>query len=177
MLVSNAGKFGAAVALATLTATGILLLGDEEKEPTRVEKHFDGGVPKDAKCLTATVLASPAALEKEGLKGERPRYAVLTVCGDEPRLPDGVRALDVTTTRAAYASGPAYKLVLQGEAEFPCACSTGADCEMRAPDGGWMPAWTGNTLSAGQWRGDGCFRKACVEGLGWASSWPPECPE
>ncbi len=70
-----------------------------------------------------------------------------------------------------------------GEADgFDCACSIGTDCESlrRELDGdsAWAPAPKGITLAKDQWRGVGCFRKACVEL--WrddVSSWPPECAQ
>lgn len=60
-----------------------------------------------------------------------------------------------------------------------CACSIGKDCEQLHAAPGSKPVWRvapkGLTLSPGNFRGDGCLSKACIERRPGAS-WPAKCP-
>lgn len=138
----------------------------------------DGGVPASVECIETTGLASEQALQLFQLDTNAGRYAQTVLCydasvdaGDEAELPGGMVAIADTQRMVEYVPGmPQFFAALQGEPENPCACNTGSDC--LRPDGG--PAPMRQTLAAGSFIGDGCFRKVCVEVAG-TTSWPPEC--
>lgn len=192
MKPSSAMAAGAAAAVVAITAAVFLgeRIPEVAQDKRRASVHWaDGGVPLGVKCLWTTALAEPSALGLFGLDVDAgAQYVRARVCappadgGDEaPSLPAGMLALQDGQTEEDFDGGAELTAVLQGEVEFECACSTGSNCEQwrqdyGSEDGGWAAAPRGNTLSAGKWRGAGCFRKACVEGFGWPSSWPGGCP-
>lgn len=144
----------------------------------------DAGARPGAKCTTQMALVSPEALALAGLDGGgRERYVWTRTCanvtdgGQEETLLAGMEAIAHGQEEEDYDGGPQITVIMDGEPELSCACSTGADCERRIADGGWVSAtgW-GNTLAEGQWRGAGCRTKSCIELAGRASSWPDECP-
>lgn len=98
------------------------------------------------------------------------------------RIPDHCRIMETEQGLACRAGG-ALKLGAQvDDADEPedCACSSGAACEMVGSDGGWVPAYLGNTLPEGRWRGAGCVRRSCVVlshgASGQDEGWPEACP-
>lgn len=133
----------------------------------------------------------PSPLEAYGACSDAgPQYAYARVCmamqadggpSNEdplPAMPNGILALETAQMQEPYDGGPMFIAVLEGEAEWPCACSRGVDCEWRPwySGGTWLEAPLNMTLSEGQWRGSGCFRKACSELSSEFSSWPAQCP-
>lgn len=142
----------------------------------------DGGdVPPDGTivCVLQTGVGLASALPVFGLDagaGAPYGYALCRACAVQldagildPTLPSGISPLEVTQEEVDFDGGAQFWCVLQGEPEWPCACSTGPGC--LGIDGGAAP--TGVTLAAGAWSGS-CFPKACIELSGFPST-PSEC--
>lgn len=176
---------GAAVALAVVAAA--LMAGQSSRHHVSANKHrawsdFESSAPVDTRCLVATAVATPAALQLFELETDGGlQYVLAKVCGspsnsESPGLPPGIVGAEATYEEVAYDGGPRLEVVLAGEPEWPCACSTGANCEALV-GGAWVAAAkSGNTLGEGAWRGAGCVRKACTELAGYEGrSMPTEC--
>lgn len=133
-------------------------------------------------CVQQTGVGAASALNVFGLDagaGVPYAYALCRACAVQlsastlaPSLPAGISPLEVTQEEVAFDGGAQFWCVLQGEPEWPCACSTGSNCH--GPDGGDAP--TGVTLAAGAWDGGGCYPAACVELAGYPS-FPADCPQ
>ncbi len=184
-------------ALITITmgvAAGIYVVNREPdtEDPRRFSVDWpDGSVPTgDVRCVWTTALVSPEMLATYGARSDAgPQYAYAYLCepmqadggpSDEDELPPlpGIEAMEFDQLEEPFDGGhPRLTAILQGAPGWPCACSTGSDCEWKPwySGGQWLEAPTGITLSQGQWRGEGCHGKSCVE-LGGTSSWPTECP-
>ena len=195
---------GLAVALAALLAAigaheatilddgGTQLLATDGGHCVSYASHIrvpwpDGGVPDGGFCVDFDGLSDAEAraffclTPDGGQEYARGRGWAPDVDGDAgmPVIPDGMQAVqDSEVIRYSGACPYRFEAWLPStEAPFPCACSTGADCEALAIDGGWVTAPAGVTLPEGAWRGAGCWKKVCVEIAGY-SSWPLEhCPQ
>jgi hypothetical protein len=156
------------------------------KRTCQVNTFPDGGtLPPDALCIWTTGKSSAEARALFGCDSSGGEqyvqtriYAPETDGGAVSDLPSGMVANPDTQYMEPCDGGPVFFAAMQGEEAFPCACSTGMDCEELAPDGGWVTARANMTHESGRWRGEGCFRKACAElsELN-SSSWPAECPQ
>lgn len=188
MAVSTQTKASVAVgfiALATALTVGAILYPQlaVSNGGRRMAIHWqtDGGdTPPSGTivCIQQTGVGLAAALPLFGLDAGAGLngYAICRACAPQlddttpvPSLPAGISALKATQDEVDFDGGPQFWCALQGEPEFPCACSTGPGC--LGVDGG--AAQTGITLAAGAWSG-ACMTKACTELAGF-SSWPTEC--
>jgi hypothetical protein len=186
----------ASAAIAAITAGVYYGTRTVEREPnTEDPRRFsvpwpDGGEPTgDVRCTWTTALVSPSMLAIYGARSDAgSQYAYARICEamptdggpsdeDEIVMYEGLEALEFEQMEEPWdGGGPALTAILQGQPGWPCACSTGSDCEWMPwySGGEWLEAPVGITLS-GQWRGAGCFQKSCVE-LAGVSSWPSGCP-
>jgi hypothetical protein len=149
----------------------------------------DGGAPDGSVCAEVDGLSSAAAraqfcLDPDGGGQDYARIRMgITLPNDAgilPPLPDGMAAKEGSET--ILDGGPcAYQFeawLPSSTAEFPCACSSGANCDELLADGGWGPARIGMTHLEGQWRGAGCIRRACATySTGSERGWPAACPK
>jgi|GEM_PF-4269649 len=180
MKASDQVKTGAAVAFVAILSG--VLIGNYTPNANEGKTTIAGDPGAGAKCLFTTALASPQALALFGLSADGGhQYVYARVCGQPsdggmPSLPAGIEALDFGQTEEDYDGGPIFSAVLPGRDEWPCACSTGALCNMLDNNGVWRSATPGITLEAGKWSGSGCYPKSCVE-LAGVSSWPSACPQ
>lgn len=191
----------AGIAAFLATAAAALYFGTVHTSPASSPTHVvldwpDAGVPADARCMWLTGLASPQVAQVFGLDlpdGGGSQYVYGHFCaspsdGGTLTTPQGMTALEDTEVEEAYDGGPQLQAwtYADPDSHFPCACSSGHDCQVAAADpglalglgpsgdGGLVDAPLGVTLQPG-WVGAGCLRKACIE-LGGVSSWRPECP-
>lgn len=143
----------------------------------------DGGSKVGAQCVSATGYAKASALEFFRLKSDAgPKYvyipqlcAVPTENEEQATLPGGMESIEVGET-FEYTGGPQLIAQIDEAAEWPCACSTGSQCERMDNAGNWVSAdsWN-NIIHANKWRGAGCKRMSCVQLFGAPSPYPAEC--
>lgn len=148
---------------------------------------WDGGTPDGSVCAELDGLSSPEARatfcllpDGNGQQYARIRMGVVLPedAGTPAALPEGMAAKE--GSEVILDGGPCeYQLeawLPSSTAAFPCACSSGSNCEERLLDGGWAPARLGMTHGEGQWRGSGCIRRACVTySTGSDQGWPAAC--
>ena len=189
-----AAAIGALILITTGVATGIYFVKRDAGENPR---HFtvewtDAGVPEgDVRCVWTTALVGPEMLAIYGARTDAgSQYAYARICMEVlddggvdqeamAELMPGVEAMEFEQMKETYDGGPRFTAILQGEEGWPCACSRGiGGCEWMPwySGGQWLEAPNGMTFTAGKWRGDDCFPKACNELSGTTTSWPPECP-
>lgn len=181
MTPSAATKAAAVVAVLGIAAAIVVGTLTPEVGPgaRSLRIGWDGGKPADVACMETAALTSPRTRALFGLDADGgDQYVYVRICGvptdgGQPELPAGM--VPVTPTERTAATGDYQLEAWMDGAGFPCACSTGADCEAVVSDGGWEAALLGVTFNDGAWRGTGCYRKTCVELFG-TSSWPPACP-
>jgi hypothetical protein len=177
------------LALSFLGVVGGLLYGTLHVEQVTPGRHvriaWDGGTPDGSVCVELDGLSSPQARALFGLNPDggqqyaRIRMGAYLADDDAgmPELPPGMLALEGSEVVLDGGVCP-YRFeawLPATDAPFPCACSTGSNCQSLASDGGWATAPTGVTLPEGRWKGAGCFPKVCTELLG-STSWPGVCP-
>jgi hypothetical protein len=180
----RARVYAAAVALTLGLAAGTYV-ATSSPDGRRAQVAWPAGRPAQVECLRVTGLASVQVRQVYGLdtSSGRPEYVDGCWCADASadagtvgELPSGMLVVDGTQEDAPECGTYWVDVSMPGEVGNRCACSTGSACEVQAADGTWGPAPLGMTLPEGQWRGEGCYPKVCVEMAG-QSSWNAEaCP-
>jgi hypothetical protein len=175
---------------------GLYWAGEPPEPSARVTLGWEGtpGEPRAKRCIETVGLASQQALDLFRLASDGGMtayvYTVLAVDADQVAdagemvpLPEGMLAMEVQQREVDCPdAGWRFLAVLQGEPEWPCACSQGADCERLFGFPGmetWQPAPRGLTMDPGRWRGTdgglgGCVPKTCIEFAG-TDSMPEVC--